>query len=394
MKSKNSILNVFVLLIVLLVISLIIFPKESMEAAKNGINLWLFIITPSLLPFFIGSELLIQMGIVHFLGTFLEPIMRKVFRVPGSGSFAMAIGYTSGYPVGAQIISRLWEEKLCTTTEAERLMAFCNNSGPLFMLGAVAIGMFNNNIIGYIIIASNYLSAITTGILFRFYKKDIKTNTYKIDKPLKSAFKKMYDVRNENKKSFSSILSDAIIKSMNTIIMIGGYIVFFSVIIEFLNLYGVLIFLSHIISPFFSVLNFDNRIVPSFLSGMLEITVGSNLISQTQVPINQKIIIVSSIIAWGGISIHGQVMSVIAKTKIAYFPYFMAKLIQFVFAGIYSYLILLFVKIPEYQTLNVFNDFSYKNTINIFEISLFLFLITSLILLLIGILTKIYKSRA
>ncbi len=99
---KNTFLNIFISFLILMVLSLILFPKEALEAAKGGINLWLFTITPSLLPFFIGSELLLQLGVVHFLGTFLEPIMRPLFNVPGSGSFAMAIGYTSGYPVGAR----------------------------------------------------------------------------------------------------------------------------------------------------------------------------------------------------------------------------------------------------------------------------------------------------
>ncbi|AIS52570.1 sporulation integral membrane protein YlbJ [Thermoanaerobacter kivui] len=391
---RNTLLNIFIALLILMVLSLIIFPKNALEAAKGGINLWLFTITPSLLPFFIGSELFLQLGVVHFLGTFLEPIMRPLFKVPGSGSFAMAIGYTSGYPVGAQIISRLWEEKLCTTEEAERLMSFCNNSGPLFMLGAVAIGMFNSPKIGYVIMASNYLAAITTGLLFHFYKKNSYTNSPPSKNLIKSAFDKMYHTRAQNKKSFSAILSDAVSKSMNTIIMIGGYIVFFSVIIEFLKLYKILDLLSYFISPLFSLIGFDKNVIPSFLSGLLEITVGSNLISQSPAPIEQKVILVSAIIAWGGVSIHGQVLSVIAKTKIKYFPYLIAKTLQFFLAAAYSYVILSFVKIQEENiSINVFNQFSYKNAWNLFQNSSLIFTITTIIFIFFAIAARLHQHQ-
>lgn len=390
LKNKNTFFNIFVLLLILIIISLILFPRNSLNAAKEGINLWLFTVMPALLPFFIGSELLIQLGVVHFLGTFLEPIMRPVFKVPGSGSFAMAIGYTSGYPVGAQIISRLWEENLCTTAEAERLMSFCNNSGPLFMLGAVAMGMFNSPEIGYIILISNYLGAISTGLLFRFYKKTNSIKMHKNDNILKSAFNKMYNIRNQNNKSFSNMLSDSVIKSMNTILLIGGYIVFFSVIIEFLKAYGILNFLSKLLSPLFMLMGFDKNIVPPFLSGLLEITVGTNLISQSLAPVEQKIIIASSIIAWGGISTHGQVLSIISKTKISYLPYFVAKILHCIFAAIYSYLILIFIKIPAYETtITAFQQNSYKGMFNIFQISLFIFIITSITFIITSVLIKL-----
>ncbi len=377
-----------------MVLSLILFPKEALEAAKGGINLWLFTITPSLLPFFIGSELLLQLGVVHFLGTFLEPIMRPLFNVPGSGSFAMAIGYTSGYPVGAQVISRLWEENLCTTEEAEKLMSFCNNSGPLFMLGAVAIGMFGSPKAGYIIMASNYLAAITTGLLFRFYKKNSYKKPPSTKNLLNAAIKKMYYTREQNKKSLSTILSEAVSKSTNTIIMIGGYVILFSVVIEFLKLYKILDFLSYFISPIFLLLGFDKSLIPAFLSGLLEITVGSNLISQVSAPLEQKVVLVSAIIAWGGISIHGQVLGVIAKTKIKYLPYFIAKTIQFFLAALYSYWLLSVIKIQEENAIShVFNLYTYKNSWDIFQFSSIIFIIVTLTILFFAIAIKQYLQQ-
>ena len=391
---KNTFLNIFISFLILMVLSLILFPKEALEAAKGGINLWLFTITPSLLPFFIGSELLLQLGVVHFLGTFLEPIMRPLFNVPGSGSFAMAIGYTSGYPVGAQVISRLWEENLCKTEEAERLMSFCNNSGPLFMLGAVAIGMFGSPQAGYMIMASNYFAAITTGLFFRFYKKNSHKTSPTTKKFLNATIKKINYTPEQNKKSLSTILSEAVVKSTNTIIMIGGYVVLFSVVIEFLKLYKILDFLSYFLSPIFVLLGFDKSLIPAFISGLLEITVGSNLISQVSAPLEQKVILTSAIIAWSGISIHGQVLGVIAKTKIKYFPYFVAKTIQFFLAALYSHLLLTILKFQEDNEIShVFNPYTYKNSWDIFQFSSIVFIIVILTILFFAIALKQYLQQ-
>lgn len=57
----------------------------------------------------------------------------------GSGAFALAMGITSGYPVGAKVASDLYKDKLCSKIEAERLISFTNSSGPLFVIGAIGV---------------------------------------------------------------------------------------------------------------------------------------------------------------------------------------------------------------------------------------------------------------
>ena len=106
--------------------------------------MWLEIVFPSLLPFFIVSEMLIGFGVVKFIGILLEPLMRPLFRVPGVGGFVWAMGMASGYPAGAKITARLRQEDQLTKIEAERLVSFTNSSNPLFIFGAVSVGFFNN----------------------------------------------------------------------------------------------------------------------------------------------------------------------------------------------------------------------------------------------------------
>ena len=70
---------VLALSVSLMALSLIAFPQESVAASIRGLNMWLEIVFPSLLPFFIISEMLIGFGVVRFIGsvtgTFNETII-------------------------------------------------------------------------------------------------------------------------------------------------------------------------------------------------------------------------------------------------------------------------------------------------------------------------------
>ena len=131
-------MNIFIIVFVLLsTFFMIINPQETVNAASTGIKLWYMIVLPALLPFFIMSELLANLGVIHLLGVMLEPIMRPLFKLPGSSSLVIAMGFTSGFPIGAVLTKKLYDQKLLTANEAERLVSFTNNSSPLLRKGMV-----------------------------------------------------------------------------------------------------------------------------------------------------------------------------------------------------------------------------------------------------------------
>lgn len=103
--------------------------------------------------------------------------MRPLFNVPGSGAFAVALGITSGYPVGAKISNELFEEGECTKEESERLLSFTNTSGPLFIISVIGISMFNNPQIGTILLTTHFLASLTVGLIFKNYKSKKSPNS-------------------------------------------------------------------------------------------------------------------------------------------------------------------------------------------------------------------------
>lgn len=139
--------NLLPAIFVIFTFSLVIFSKQNLTATKNGLLLWANSVVPALLPFFIATELLSHTTIVSSIGKLLNKYMKPIFNVPGIGAYAFIMGIISGYPVGAKIVTEFRKNGDCSKAEAERLLAFTNNSGPLFIIGTVGIAMFGNTLI-------------------------------------------------------------------------------------------------------------------------------------------------------------------------------------------------------------------------------------------------------
>ncbi|MCU9810461.1 hypothetical protein [Paraclostridium sp. AKS81] len=110
------------------------------------------------------------------MGLIINPVTKKLFNVSGKSSLVFAISTVSGYPVGAKLASELRQNNEISKFEAQRLVSFCSTSGPLFIVGAVSIGMFNNPSLGYLMLLCHYLGSLTVGILFKNYGKESVSN--------------------------------------------------------------------------------------------------------------------------------------------------------------------------------------------------------------------------
>lgn len=231
------------------------------------------------------------------------------------------MGIISGYPTGAKIAVNFREKEICTKEQAERLIAFTNNSGPLFIIGTIGISMFGSAKIGYILLISHILSCFIVGILFKNWKKEKENKFTFLANNVESS-------KEIHLKDIGEILGNAIKKSISTILNIGGFIVIFSVIISILESSGVIYVLQ---STF-------GDVEAAAFSGIIEITNGINEISILGKS-NLHIILTSFILGFGGISVLFQVYSVIAKSDISIKPYILGKFIQAVISSIITALI-------------------------------------------------------
>lgn len=337
---------------------LIKFPDQTLEASIRGLNMWWEVVFPSLLPFFITAELLISFGVVNFIGVLFEPIMRPVFNVPGSGSFAWVMGMASGYPSGAKMSVRLREEMHITQTEAERLLSFTNASSPLFIFGAISVGFFHDAKLGLLIALTHYIGNALVGICMRFYgnswQKNGNKHKYSSRKKvsLRRAFKEMHDTRLKDPRPFGEIVGDAVINSVQTLVMVGGFIILFSVFTKLLFLIGISPMIAYILEHILAIFQFPTQLSLPFLSGLFEISLGSQMISLIESDsLLPKVILVNFILGFNGFSVQAQVASIIAKTDIRFKPYLIGRILHGIFA---SMLTIIFYK-PFYLDRQVFD---------------------------------------
>ncbi len=322
---------------ILFIAALIIYPKPAVSAASKGIKLWFEIVFPSLFPFFVASQLLSKSGIVSLFGIILEPIMRPIFNVPGCGSFALAMGIISGYPVGASITADLRKQELITRIEAERLLTFTNNSGPLFIMGAVAVGMFNHAKLGYLLYLSHIAACLSVGIIFRFYKKSQTNLRFKAKAKISSNIKiELKRLRNSDINPWT-LFGDCIKNSIYTLLAIGGFIIFFSVLINILLTSGVIGYISSLIAAFTGAAGLGTGLIQGFFCGIFEITTGASLINQSSASLVIKLCCASLVIGWAGFSVHTQVMSIVSSTDIRVKPYLTGKALQGILSCVYTY---------------------------------------------------------
>lgn len=329
--------NFFSFLLVFFTICLIFFSSSNIAAAKNGLSLWASSVIPALFPFFVATELLSHTPLIAYLGKKLNKFMRPCFRVPGEGSFALLMGMISGYPMGAKIVTDFRNQGICTKEEGERLLAFTNNSGPLFILGTVGIGFFADTTIGLVLLATHILSCLTIGLLFRFWKPS----------HFSSSHSSLSAKQSSKRLSFSNLgelMSSSIMKASSTLIMIGGFVVLFSVILSILKQSHLTQMITSLLTPIASLFHFDINFLAPLLNGFFEITNGiKQIASIPQATLSINIILCAFLLGFGGISVLLQVWSIISKSDLSILPYFLGKLLQGVIAAFYTYLVFRFM---------------------------------------------------
>jgi sporulation integral membrane protein YlbJ len=325
-------------LCILFIAGLLIYSGTAMDAARDGLSLWAGVVVPALLPFFIGSEIMNSTGFARIFGILLEPVMKPLFNVPGSASFALVMGVSSGYPVGAKITSDLKNRGLLSRTEAERLLAFTNNSGPLFVVGTVGTGMCGSAETGVFLLVCHLLACMTVGFLYRFYgnREKIASERLGISGRLRAFKNKVSERHPPGRPNIGTILGEAVKNSVSIIMTIGGFIILFTVIIRILAATGAIRHLAGMLSVLLSPLGMDAKTMEGILCGLLEITAGSNMICSARAAPYLKLPALSFIIGWAGLSVHLQVTSIISGTNVRMLPYLSAKFLQGIIAALYT----------------------------------------------------------
>lgn len=307
MKKYSNLIITFCSFIILIFIFL---NKEIVSSTIiNSFYIWFNTLVPSMLPMFIISDILINYNFTKYIPNKIINFISKIFNISNNATLIVLLSLVSGFPLNAMNIITSYNNNLISKEEAEHLLLFNHFPNPLFVLNTVGILYLNNNKYGVIILISTYLSSIILGILVR--NKNTLTNNNCITKSSKS-------------QTFTEIFSSSIKKSINSLLMISVTVCLFLI-------------LSTLIINIFHL----NSYLSLGIKSILEMTMGLEHLSKLNISNIFKVILSSSIISFGGLSIHMQVISILDE-RIRYRNYFIGRIYQVLISLIIS-LILFYV---------------------------------------------------
>lgn len=346
-NSKNKIITIIILAICFV---FILNPSVYSKSCLNAISVWALNVLPMLLPFFIFTRIIVS--ICPPKKSVLDKPFKKFYNTPNGSFLIFFLSVISGYPMGAKLISNMYENKYIDNDDALSTLSFCSISGPMFMIGTVGVSIFHSYKTGLIIMIANLLASIFNGLIFRkrikskqiynkkednnFLKgsnlqiknvdlalnreknlnktdkikdlnieKDRTENRFikeKLEDKTNEYKEKKIEQNSDNKNESSNILADSVYDSLNSILIVGVYIMLSFLIIDLLKNIG---FISNVASAICGVFNITDKqnVVESVLSGLVEITRGNIDLATTNISLQAKTIISSGLIGFGGISV-------------------------------------------------------------------------------------------
>lgn len=319
--KKHSFIQFFYILLILFIIMLlIIFPSLAIVNFSQGILIWATSVLPALLPFFILTKLLSYTQFTHTIGKFLSPITNKLYNVGGVAGYIYIMSIMSGYPIGAKLTADFYKSGKITKSQAHSISAFTSTSGPLFIIGTVGIGLFNNKTLGIIVLISHFIGAFINGILYR-NKKD--SYTLSISQPITT----------------NNPLNESMTGSITSIMVVGGFIAIFYMILQLLisiNAFALPIAL-------LKLLGINENISTSLIAGIIEVTTGAKLLSQCQLNIILVAPILSFLISFGGLSIHAQAFCFLKDFNMSYGKFFIQKITHAIISTLVTLLIIFII---------------------------------------------------
>lgn len=351
--NKNSIVCFLILLSIIIFVTHI---NTAIAAVITSVTLCINSILPTLFPFSVICNLLIQYDGILLFSKILGPIFCKPFNLSKECSFPIAASFICGYPLGAKYSSNLYELGYISKGEYSKLLNIATNCGPIFIIGTIGYTFLKDLNSGYILLFANYLSIFIMAIIMNF-KKDKKNQ-----KKNESIYSQKFLQEHKNQINFAQALKTSIDSSINTLLSVCGFIILFSIIISILDKYS----------------------VNSIILGTIEITNGTKLISMQKYSYPFKLALISFFSSFSGLCIILQCSSFFSRHNISIIKYSFYKIIQGIISFIITYFICLFISKTAFTS-----SINYNYTNNI---PISVFLIPTITIIIIYIFLKIVKK--
>ncbi|WNS45531.1 nucleoside recognition domain-containing protein [Paenibacillus sp. MMS20-IR301] len=319
---------------IVLAIAIVLAPEASFNASLEGLKLWWTIVFPALLPFLILSEMLNAFGFVHGVGVLLEPLMRRLFRLPGAGGWTLVMGITAGFPGGAGAVRQLHKQGILTDKEAGSMASIVHYASPVTLLIVIGTAFLHSPAAGYALLAIHWLSGLAAGSIAvrlgaaqpaapipapaaetaqaRIPGNSLNAKKASLPGRIHQA---VLDARSRDGRGFGKVLGESVSAAVQNLMIVGGYMIMFAVVVS-------------IISTLLP------QLPPRFTAGLLEIHLGA----RAMVPeaVNSSFILgsrlgpalLSAALAWSGICAQLQALTLLRPAQVRFLPFAAVRLLH------------------------------------------------------------------
>ena len=281
-----------------LFVLLVLYSAPARTGAVQGLELWSGLLVPSLLPYFAAAGLLTRLGFIDAVGRRLSGTGARLFGVSGTGCGIFLLGLSGGYPLGAAAVADAVRAGTLDRQEAERLLGFCDNTGPAFAVGALGAGVFRSAGWGLFLWGIHALTAVLLGLAGR------RAGQADAAAPPPARGKAL---------SFPDALTAAVAAAVSALIGIGGYVVFFSALLGVTDALG---FPHRAAEALAGLSGGDPAFFRAMFTGALELSSGIG--DMAALPLTPASLALGAfLLGWGGLCVHLQAVSVTADAGLS-----------------------------------------------------------------------------
>ena len=323
--KKTLIQLFFILFSCSFLLLLLIYSKDCFNLASKGLLIWYQNMIPTLFPFMVLSGFLVRTGISYKIGKFLQPFLCILLPLPPHMLYVVFMGFLCGFPMGAKIVADMIEKEQISMKEGQYLLSFCNNIGPLYMMGYV-IPLFQYKNTWFILLLM-YSIPILFGLFMRIHLQ-FNSNLYqklsfrsKEKETTAAEFIPTSINKNEiSSTNYSSCFQESLSSAIEQITLLGGCMVFFNTLL-------IIPFKILTLISFFQPISHMNYI-QGILCSFIEIGGGLQQLATQNSIRSLSPFILMSLLTFGGLSCIMQTFFIIKNTGLNMLMYLKHKTIQ------------------------------------------------------------------
>ena len=315
--------------------ALLTWPQAVATGASRGLSICSGVLIPSLFPFLVLAGFLVRSGVSRALGRRLERFTRKVFGLPGCCAAGILVGFIGGYPAGGVAVGQLVEQGDITPRQGRRMLRFCVNAGPAFVISAVGAGMLGSARYGAVLFFAHIAASLLLGVGQRIWIGKQKRRPLTAEPPRPRAAHKPLPA--------SAAFVESVNAACRSLLYMCGFVVLFASLLSLADVSGVAGFFQYLLTLPISLAGSDPAAVPNLFAGLLEVSCGciEAASSGAAAPF-----LLGFIMGWGGLSVHCQLAASLYEYRLLDKTFFLFRLLHGVLAGSLSLLLFRFVPLP------------------------------------------------